>query len=198
MEDDSLMDEALLKLLAHHNKLGWNPASTIAQYREVKLFLRQFDIVPGNAAVPADLIYYKYHRSKNGDLIGRQRFTRIIKLLMPWINSGQKAIFKLDPTKLDLPETYSYYKDPRFHALRPRKTKYVGVRPAPYNEWIAEIEVDGQMELVGYFPTSRQAARAWNEAAIYFYGVGAPQNKIYETKAEKATRSTKRKTKEKR
>lgn len=196
MEDNSLMDEALLKLLAHHNKLGWNPASTIAQYREVKLFLREFDIVAGKAAVPADLIYYKYHKSKI-DPMGRQRFTRIIKLLIPHINSGNKAIFKLDPTKLDLPETYSYYKDPRFHAIRPRKTKYVGVRQAPYNEWIAEIEVDGQMELVGYYPTSIQAAKAWNQAAVYFYGDGAPQNVIYETKAKKAARSKKRKVKEK-
>jgi len=185
MDYTSLKDEALNILLAHHNKLKWNPKRTEDQVREVLMFLKTFDITSGEAAIPADLIYYKYYRSKSKNHMGRLRFTRIIRLLMPHTRVNSRYIFKLDPVKLDLDPSYSYYKDPRFYKRIARKTKYKGVKPAPFNEWIAEIEIEGKLELIGFFSTSVEAAKAYNEAAKYYFGKKAKLNVIRERKEKK-------------
>lgn len=191
MDDDNLKDEVLSSILAKYNKLGWNDDLIKSQYREVKIFIALHSIEEGNVTVPADLIYYKYHNTKGDKAMPRNRFTFLFKLFFKMFKARGRNAFKMSPAPLDLPDNYSFYKDPRFWRSQTRKTKYMGIRAAPYGEWVAEIEVEGKKELIGYFKSSYQAARAWNEAMIYFYGEGAPQNKLSYGTKKKTSRKEK-------
>jgi hypothetical protein len=170
MDDNRLKDEALLNLIQKHQAKGWNPAIIEKQYREVKLFLFQFEIKDGGPnAVPGDVIYYKYLKTKRiEDAMGRVRFTQLLKVFLKHKVSLNVPVFRIDATKVDLPEEYSFYKDPRFSPKKTRRTKYRGVRPAPWGEWMAELEYEGRQWLVGFYRHSWQAAYAWNEAVKYF------------------------------
>lgn len=185
MEDDeNLMDEVLKVALASYNKLGWNEENLKADYRAVKMFIYTQGIREGSVTVPTDLIYYSYHKTKGEDAMPRRRFVYMFKLFFPMFKGLGRNVFKMDPIPLGLEPNYSFYKDPRFWKRKKRSTVYKGVRPAPYGEWIAEITINYKKELVGYFNTSKAAAKAWNEAMLYYYGEGAPQNKIHGKKVK--------------
>ena len=180
MEDPSLKDEALLKLIEKFKSRSWNPQIIEKQYREVKLFLFQFDIKAGGPnAVTADSMYYKYFKTKHlNTAMGRRRFSQLLRVFLPFKITRGIPVFKIDATKIGLPPEYSLYKDPRFDNRMGRKSSYIGVYPAPWNEWYAEIEIDKVMWLIGFFDTSRSAAIAYNRAARYVYGKKAKVNKI--------------------
>ena len=180
MEDPSLKDEALLKLIEKFKSRSWNPLIIEKQYREVKLFLFQFDIKTGGPnAVTADSMYYKYIKTKQKDqAMGRKRFSQLLRTFLPFKITRGIPVFKIDATKIDLPPEYSLYKDPRFDNRSGRKSDYIGVKPAPWNEWYAEIEIDKVKWLIGFYSTSRSAAIAYNRAARYVYGKKAKVNKV--------------------
>jgi hypothetical protein len=45
-------------------------------------------------------------------------------------------------------------------------------------KWVAYIRVDGELKHLGYYHTTQNAARAYNEAAIKYHGSFARLNKI--------------------
>lgn len=182
MEDPGLKDEALLAFIAKYKAKGWNPSIIEKQYRDVKLFLMQFDIrvEPDKNSVTTDSIYYKYINARGiKTAMGRRRFTTIVKTLLAHKITRGLPVYRIDATKIGLPKEYSMYTDPRLDNRAPRKTKYRGVTPAPWREWMAEIELEGQMWLIGFFLTSHEAAEAYNKAAKYFLGKDAKLNKVY-------------------
>lgn len=195
MEDISLKDEALLSFIEQFKKKGWNPAIIEKQYREVKLFLFQFGIKDGGPnAVPGDVIYYKYLKTKHkNEAMSRIRFTQIIKTFLKYGISLNIPVFKIDATLVDLPKEYSFYKDPRFMHRHGRKSRWTGVTAAPFGEWMSQLEYGGHTWLIGFFKTSLQAAKAYNYAVIY-YGLEKTHklNKIKgsrNTYAQKETKS---------
>lgn len=191
MEDDNLKDEVLLKMLERYNKLGWNNEGLIKQYRDIKLFIFTHGIEEGPVTVPSDLVYYHYHKYKGDESMARGRFTYLFGYFFKKVKANGRNAYKLTPEPIGLPPNYSFYKDPRFWKTKVRSTKYQGVRPAPYGEWIAEVEIDGIKHLVGYYSSARTAAKEWNDAMRYYYGEGAPQNNLNNgRRKEKETKKT--------
>lgn len=50
-----------------------------------------------------------------------------------------------------------------------RTSLYKGVSKEAQGMWRASISVDGQSRNLGVFPSEREAARAYNAAAVYFF-----------------------------
>jgi len=62
---------------------------------------------------------------------------------------------------------------------------YMGVSwKTQIKKWVAQIRIDGKNTHIGYFPTELEAALAYNEAAIEFYGWKAKLNNISKEEIE--------------
>ena len=56
--------------------------------------------------------------------------------------------------------------------------RYKGVSPRTPKSWTARIAFDGKQVVLGHFPTEKEAARAYNEAARRHFGEFANLNEI--------------------
>lgn len=57
------------------------------------------------------------------------------------------------------------------------RSKYKGVYfYKPYSNWRAQIQIDGVMKFIGYYPCEESAAKAYNEAALKYFGEFARLN----------------------
>jgi hypothetical protein len=70
----------------------------------------------------------------------------------------------------------------RTYKGKPRRTQYKGISLAhpdyPNSKWRAEITANGKRIHLGTFDTEREAALAYNEAALKYHGEFAHLNKI--------------------
>jgi hypothetical protein len=55
---------------------------------------------------------------------------------------------------------------------------YRGVTSCHHGKWKAHIRIDGTLKHLGYFPTASDAARAYNAAALKYFGSEARLNPV--------------------
>ena len=163
--------------------------------------MKQIQLTQGQIALVDDEDYglvsqYKWWAAKNYDgtyhavskeKIGKKRVVLRMHRLIMGVKYGEKQVVHhkdhntLNNTRDNL-EICTYQQNSRHQVkLRTRKTssEYKGVSwKKSHNKWQTHIGIGGKRKRLGYFTDEKEAAKAYNDAAIEHFGEYALLNEI--------------------
>lgn len=133
-----------------------------------------------------DLLKYKWHLAKNGYVYRRgdngQRTVYIHRQILKApsnMDVDHMDKDKLNNTKANIRLVTTTQNLRNARPWKKATSKYKGVMWSD-QQWRAKIQVDGEQIELGYFLTQREAAIAYNEAALKYFGEFAWLNPIPE------------------
>jgi hypothetical protein len=150
--------------------------------REIIAYAGALNVREGENSIPLEYIYRTYRDWSNKPApIGT--FRKFFKKLFKERWAGKQRYYKLEADSFQLPDFYSYFRDPRYnrkggnYKVKDCTVKYLGVWKQGVRRFIARLLLPTGMYLpLGTYTTKFEAAHSYDEAALMVYGKDAVLN----------------------